>query len=202
MERKLENYKKDKMVTLRLSPLDIYVINYIYRNSWIADMLIFYKCTDLINTVVYNLCDDIEKADDKRTFFHHLNLKRKNLSRKKSFMGITQIKIMGTELSYGKPYNVYMSSEILSTIQNYMIEHTEVQRPHSSWITQLALVNTFAILAEKKGEFKFDLEDDLVGEHLKDFEKIDLIDKFVCLFKDDVMNADKIKRIKEILDES
>ena len=201
MERKLENYKKDKMLTLRLSPLDIYEINYIYRNSWIADMFIFYKCTDLLNTVVYNLCDDIEKSDDKRMFFYHLNLKRKNLSKNKTFNSLTQIKVMGTELAYGKPYNVYMSSEILSTIQTYFIEYTEVQRPHSSWITQLGLINTFTMIAEKKGEFKFDVEDNLVGDHLKDFEKIDLIEKFVKLFKEDDLNADKIKRIKAILDE-
>ena len=201
MEIKLEGYKKDKMVTLRLSPLDIYEINYIAIQSWEAKKTIYSKCTDLLNSVVYDLCDDIEKAEDKRKFIYHLISKREKLMNKKTFKSLTQAKVLGTELATSKPYNVYLSSEILSTIQDYLIEYTEVQRPHSSWITHLALTNTFTLVAKAIGEFDFDPEDNLIGEPLEEMEKIDLIERFVKLFKADDINADKIKRIKAILDE-
>lgn len=199
MEKKLENLTKDKVVTLRLSPLDIYAANYIYQNGGI-DNKYYEKCTDVFNSAVYDLHTSLNMVEDPVKSLNELRGRRDLLSKDKRFNGLTVANIAGTEIAYGKPYNIYMYSKILNDIQKYLIKNGDIFKPHSSWVTQLALINEFCKLAEKKGDKIMKDKEDIKYNKLSDFEKFDLIEKVAGLFKNEDLNKEKIKKIKDILE--
>ena len=199
MEKKLENLTKDKVVTLRLSPLDIYAANYIYQNGGI-DNKYYEKCTDVFNSAVYDLHTSLNMVEDPVKSLNELRGIRDLLSKDKRFNGLTVANIAGTEIAYGKPYNIYMYSKILNDIQKYLIKNGDIFKPHSSWVTQLALINEFCKLAEKKGDKIMKNNEDIKYDKLSDFEKFDLIEKVAGLFKNEDLNKEKIKKIKDILE--
>lgn len=196
---KIDDLQKDKIVTLRLAPLDIFEVDYIYQNCFVVNKF-YFKCTEVFNLAIYDLYVDLINANDPNRYLNSLRGKREKLLKDKRFNNLLKTKICETELAYGKPYNIYMYSKILNEIQKHLIQVGDIWKPHSSWITQLALLNSFMIIAEKKGEFTFDIEDNIVGEKLNDFDKFDLIEKVVGLFKNEDLNRDKIEKIKKILE--
>ena len=199
MDEKLESLTKDKVVTLRLSPLDIYAANYIYQNGGI-DNKYYEKCTDVFNSAVYDLHTSLNMVGDPVKSLNELRGRRDLLLKDKRFNGLTVANIAGTEIAYGKPYNIYMYSKILNDIQKYLIKNGDIFKPHSSWVTQLALTDTFIKLSKMKGEKIFKDEQDLLQNKLTDFEKFDLIEKFIKLFKDEEQNINKIKKIQDVIE--
>lgn len=190
----MESINRDKMVTLRLSPIDIYMANYVFYNNM---AMLVRNCPDMIDSLVTKLRDEILNGYDGK--INKLFKQYEKIKLDKTF-GTNEADIAGTKISVGKPYNVFVNLKVISELQEYIIEHTEIKKPHSSWIIQLSIVNAFLPLAKRLGDYDIDKEEKLKSTDIGEIEKIELIEKFVGLFKNTKMNADKIIQIKKILE--
>lgn len=190
----MENDSKDKMVTLRLSAVDIYMANYVFYNNM---AMMVRTCPDMINALVVKLRDEIINGYNGK--INKLFNQYEKIKVSKPF-GINEADIAGTKICVGKPYNVFVNLEVINDLQKYIIEHSEIKKPHSSWIIQLSIANAFLPLAKKLGEYDIDKVEKTVVGSVSEREKIELIEKFVHLFKNTQINSDKINEIKKILE--
>lgn len=184
---------KDKMITLRLSAIDLHMANYVFYNN----MAMFVRnCPDMIDALPIKLRDEV--INNHTGKINKLLNQYEKLKVDKPF-GADEVDIAGTKLSIGKPYNVFVNPSAISDLQEYIINNTEIKKPHSSWIIQLSILNAFLPLAKRLGDFDIDKIGDLNGDEINEIEKIDMIEKFVKLFKNTKQNANKINQIKDIL---
>lgn len=190
----MESTNRDKMVTLRLSPIDIYMANYVFYNNM---AMLVRNCPDMIDSLVTKLRDEILNGYDGK--INKLFKQYEKIKLDKAF-GTNEADIAGTKISVGKPYNVFVNEKVISELQEYIIKHTEIKKPHSSWIIQLSIVNAFIPLAKRLGDYDIDKKDKFKSEDIGEIEKIELIEKFVGLFKNTKMNATKINQIIKILE--
>lgn len=188
----MEN-NKDKMITLRLSAIDLYMANYVFYNNM---AMVVRNCPDMIDVLPGKLRDDVINNHTRK--INKLLNQYEKLKAEKPF-GADEVDIAGTKLSVGKPYNVFVNSSAIADLQEYIIKNTEIKKPHSSWIIQLSIFNAFLPLAKRLGDFDIDKIDNINGDEINEIEKIDMIEKFVKLFKNAKQNANKIKQIKDIL---
>lgn len=190
----MENIK-DKMVTLRFSPIDIYMANYVYYNNMANEVR---NCPDMIDVLVCKLRAELIGESSSGKINKLLNQYRK-LRITKPF-NVDSVDIAGTKLYVSKPYNVFVNSKVISDLQNHIIKNTEIKKPHSSWIIQISILNAFLPLAKKLGDFDINKDAKNNDREISEVEKLDMIENFVKLFKNAKQNADKINQIKEILE--
>ena len=185
-----------KMVTLRLSSNDIHMAYYLYTNKFIATCK---NCPEMLNYLVYKLSEDIGNNNDDGELIRNLIEKNRRMSVLKPFID-DEVNINGTILKVGKPYNAYIPYEILESIQKHIIKHTEVKKPHSSWIVQLAILHSFLPLAKKLDYFDIEKEKENISKRLDDIDKLYLVEKLVRVLRNKDVDIKKIEAIKEILD--
>lgn len=190
----MESTNRDKMVTLRLSPIDIYMANYVFYNNM---AMLVRTCPDMIDSLVTKFRDETINGYDGKV--NKIFKQYETIKSTKPF-SMDEADIAGTKISVGKPYNVFVNTKVISDLQEYLMKHTEIKKPHSSWIIQLSIVNAFLPIAKRLGDYEIDKEEKLNNADIGEIEKIELIEKFVKLFKNTKMNANKINQIKKILE--
>lgn len=187
-----------KMVTLRLSPNDIHMAYYLYTNSFVARCK---NCPDMLNYLVCKLSEDIESNKTKSDGRIIQNLIEQNRIMLKMNPFIDEeVNIADTKLKVGKPYNAYINYDSLNTLHNHIIKFTEIKKPHSSWIVQLAILYSFLPLAKKLGDFDIDKEGENISKRINEIEKLYMVEKLAKVLRNKDYDIKKVETIKEILD--